>query len=281
MSRGYLIFAQNSNVNYLQQAIALSMSLKINGNKDPVSVVTNDLVPKEYQHLFDRIIPVPWGDSSKHSDWKVENRWKLYHVSPYEHTIVLDSDILVTTSLDNAWNFLVDNDYNLFFTSKVFDFKSRKIIDQIYRKTFIENSLPNVYFGFHYFKKSTQSKEFYQLLEDIVKNYQLYYAAYTPNKTQEFVSLDVSSAIAVKILQIENQVTCSVVQPAKFIHMKPAIQGLSINFDKWSTVLAVDYDDVLTVGNYPQRGIFHYVEDDFLSKDLFNKLCRQLASLEQ
>jgi len=276
MSNGYLIFAQNSKVDYLKQAAALSASLKINGNSQPVSVVTNDVVPAEYQVLFDQIIPIPWGDSSKHSEWKVENRWKLYHISPYEHTVVLDSDVLVTENITQAWDFLLD--YDLFFTSQVYDFKSRPVVDTVYRKTFIENRLPNLYFGFHYFKKSTLAKEFYSQLEDVVKNYQEYYQVYTPNNTQSFVSMDVSSAIAAKILQIEYLITCSRVQPAKFIHMKPELQGLATKFSKWSTVLPLDFDEGLTIGTYPQRGIFHYVEDDFLSDELFNKLCQQLAN---
>jgi len=276
MSNGYLIFAQNSKVDYLKQAAALSASLKINGNSQPVSVVTNDVVPTEYQTLFDQIIPIPWGDSSKHSEWKVENRWKLYHISPYEHTVVLDSDVLVTENITQAWDFLLD--YDLFFTSRVYDFKSRPVVDTVYRKTFIENCLPNLYFGFHYFKKSTFAKEFYGQLEDVVKNYQEYYQGYTPNNTQSFVSMDVSSAIAAKILQIEHLITCSKAQPAKFIHMKPELQGLSTKFSKWSTVLSLDFNEGLTVGTYPQRGIFHYVEDDFLSDELFNKLCQQLAN---
>ena len=44
-----------------------------------------------YKHVFDNIIPIPWGNLAKNSDWKIENRWKLYHLSPYEHTIVMDA----------------------------------------------------------------------------------------------------------------------------------------------------------------------------------------------
>jgi hypothetical protein len=273
VSKGYLIFAQNSNVDYVKQAIALSASLRSHSNLDPVSIVTDDPIPEQYLHLFDKVIPIPWGDSSKHSTWKVENRWKLYHVSPYTETIVFDSDVLVTENLDNAWSFLLN--YDLFFTSQVYDFKTRLITDTVYRKTFIENNLPNVYFGFHYFKKSKLAQDFYQQLEVVVKDYQSYYNTFTPNRTQEFLSMDVSSAIAVKILQIEHLVTCKIVEPAKFIHMKSAIQGLYTAVNNWSTVLDTEIDKTVIVGNHPQRGILHYVNDEFLTNELFNKICQQ------
>jgi hypothetical protein len=272
VSKGYLIFAQNSNVDYVRQAIALSATLRAHGNLEPVSIVTDDSIPDQYLHLFDKVIPIPWGDSSKHSTWKVENRWKLYHVSPYTETIVFDSDVLVTENLDNAWSFLLN--YDLFFTSQVYDFKARLITDTVYRKTFIENNLPNVYFGFHYFKKSEVAHTFYQQLEAVVKDYQSYYNTFTPKYTQEFLSMDVSSAIAVKLLQIEHLVTCKVIEPAKFIHMKSAIQGLDTAVAEWSKVLDTEVDQTVIVGNHSQRGILHYVSDNFLTDEIFNKICQ-------
>jgi hypothetical protein len=272
MSKGYLIFAQNSNVDYVRQAVALSVSLRAHGNLEPISIVTDDQIPEEYLYLFDKVISIPWGDSSKHSTWKVENRWKLYHVSPYTETIVFDSDVLVTENLDNAWSFLLN--YDLFFTSQVYDFKARLITDTVYRKTFIENDLPNIYFGFHYFKKSDLAHQFYQQLEAVVKDYQSYYNTFTPKYTQKFLSMDVSSAIAVKLLQIEHLVTCKIVEPAKFIHMKSAIQGIHTAVSNWSTILDTEIDQTVIIGNHSQRGIFHYVDDDFLTDKIFNKICQ-------
>jgi hypothetical protein len=271
MSKGYLIFAQNSNVDYLKQVVALSASLKRSGNLEPLSVVTNDPVPEDYLKYFDTVIPIPWGDSSKGSQWKVENRWKLYHCSPYEQTIVFDSDVLVTDSLKNAWAFL--NNYDLYFTSTVYDFKSRLVTrDIVNRKTFIDNDLPNVYFGFHYFRKSEIAKEFYTQLENVVKHYKEYYRVYTPNATQDFISMDVSSAISLKILGLDTEVMCKIVEPAKFIHMKSDIQSLGIKSAVWMNVLDTEYDGKLYIGNHVQRGIFHYVENDFLTADLFQRL---------
>lgn len=270
MSKGYLIFAQNSDVDYLKQAVALSASLKSSNNFEPVSVVTNDPVPDEYKGLFDQIIPIPWGDNSIGSVWKVENRWKLYHVTPYTETIVLDSDILVTENLSTAWGFF--SEYDLYFISTVYDYKARPIVDTVNRKAFISNDLPNVYFGLHYFKKTDFSLAFYKQLEEVVKNYKIYYKCFTPNNTQHFVSMDVSSAIAIKILDIEHLVTCKVSEPVKFIHMKSNLQQLSLNTVNWQLVLDSTIDNNLVIGNHTQHGVFHYVENEFLTDEIFNKV---------
>jgi hypothetical protein len=117
MDRGILVIAQNlSNVNYVQQAELLAMSLKATNPDTKISLVTNDEV--EFENLFDKIIPIPWNDDAESSDWKIQNRWKLYHASPYNKTIVMDTDMIVLQDISEWWNFL--EKYKLFFTSKVY-----------------------------------------------------------------------------------------------------------------------------------------------------------------
>ena len=117
MSNGILVIAQNlSNVNYVQQAELLAMSLKATNPNTKISLVTNNEV--EFENLFDKIIPIPWNDDAKDSDWKIQNRWKLYHASPYNKTIVMDTDMIVLQDISEWWKFL--NNYKLFFTNKVY-----------------------------------------------------------------------------------------------------------------------------------------------------------------
>lgn len=270
MSKGYLIFAQNSSVDYVRQAVALSASLKSAGNVEPVSLVTNDPVPENFKNLFDKIIPIPWGDLSESKNWKIENRWKLYHVSPYNETIVMDSDILVTEDLTTLWNFL--ENFDLYFTSTVYDFTSKVIKDEVNRKVFVQNDLPNLYSGLHFFRKSQSADDFYQLLELIVKNYQDFYNQYTPNATQKFLSIDVAAAIACKILDNKHLITCDAYQPINFYHLKTNLQSLPVNANSWVDVLDCEYSSKLIIGNRQLRGVIHYVEDKFLTDEIFNKV---------
>ena len=270
MSKGYLVFAQNSETDYVRQAIALAASLKNSGNNQPISIVTDDTIPAEYVPLFDKVIPIPWGDDAVRSQWKIENRWKLYHLTPYEETVVLDSDVLVTATLDNLWKFV--DTFEVYFTSVVADFKSRPVVDLTYRQTFIQNDLPNLYSGLYYFKKSEFAREFFETLELVVKNYQEVYKLYTPNKKQEFLSIDVSAAIAAKILDVANDITCDAYCPTTFYHLKPKLQSLPVNVLRWTDALDVEYSDKLIIGNHIAHGVIHYVEDQFLTNEMFNRI---------
>jgi hypothetical protein len=272
MTKGYLVLAQNSNTDYVRQAYYLARSLQHSQSYiKNISLVTNDNVPDNYKNVFDKIIPIPFGDQAQNSEWKIENRWKLYHASPYDETIVFDADILVTSDLKKCWEFIKGRD--LFFTSQILDYRGNHIVDKVYRKTFIENQLPNIYSGMFYFRKSNYTHSFFKLLEYITYNWERFFFEVTPKFTQKFYSLDVASAIAIKILGIESDVVHSQ-SPFKFVHMKPALQGwFPIPGSCYSQVHSYfNKDKELYVGNYKQLGVFHYVEDCFLNKEIVENL---------
>ena len=74
----FTMLAQNTEVDYVQQAYLNAMSIKATNNDANICLITNDEVPTKYKPLFDHIVEIPWGDHAKDSDWKIENRWKIY-----------------------------------------------------------------------------------------------------------------------------------------------------------------------------------------------------------
>ena len=270
MTKGIVVLAQNNATdNYVEQAALLAMSLHTYNDAN-ISLITNDEVPTEYISLFDKIIPIPFGDSAEDSEWKVENRHKLYHASPYDETIVLEADMLITSDITHWWKELSKRE--LFFVSNVRTYRDEVVTSRFYRKTFDANELPNLYSALHYFKKGDTAKEFYNLLEIIVNNWALFYSKYAPNEYQKWCSIDVSMAIASKILGNEHDVT----DPNSFItftHMKPLVQGWYNKPEKWTRVTGKYFTEgKLFLGNYLQNRVLHYVEDEFLTDELLEKI---------
>ena len=249
MSKGFCLLAQNnSNTNYIRQAYALALSLHLYNKDQKISLITNNDVPTEWQSVFDQIIPIPWEDNAKDSDWKIQNRWKVYHASPYDETIVLEADMMITSDITHWWKELAKRE--LFFVSNVRTYRDEVVTNRFYRKTFDANGLPNLYSALHYFKKGDTAKEFYNLLEIIVNNWALFYSKYAPNEYQKWCSIDVSMAIASKILGNEHDVT----DPNSFItftHMKPLVQGWYNKPEKWTRVTGKYFTEgKLFLGNY-------------------------------
>ena len=268
----FTMLVQNTEVDYVQQAYLNAMSIKATNNDANICLITNDEVPTKYKPLFDHIVEIPWGDHAKDSDWKIENRWKIYHASPYDDTLVMDTDMLVLQDISSWFDFL--QNYDLFFTSNVYTYRNELITNNYYRHTFEKNYLPNIYCGVHYFKKCDLSHEFYTWLEMITNNWQKFYRQHAGGRMyQRKCSIDLSSAIATKIMNIESQVTNSRVKYPSFTHMKPRIQNWTNNVvDRWQnrvgTYLGEDLQ--LKIGNYSQNGIFHYTEDDFVTQRIIN-----------
>jgi hypothetical protein len=280
MTKGIVVLAQNNETDdYVEQACLLAMSLQIH-NDVRISLITNDQVPEEYISLFDKIIPIPFGDSAEDSEWKVENRWKIYHASPYDETIVMDTDMLVLQNIDVWWNFL--SNYEMYFTSKVLNYRGETANTDYYRKTFVENNLPNLFSGFHYFKKCEFAQEFYTWLELVVNNWETFYEQHLESPSRpKHLSIDVCAAIVAKILDCESFITNKISKFPSFTHMKQHCQGWSSVQSSWQDQMGVyiSKDGSLKIGNYLQTGVLHYTEKDFVEKSPALERYRSLVNV--
>lgn len=276
MSKGFLVIAQNTkDVNYVKQAYALALSIKHSQSLvTSISIITNDRVSAKYRKVFDNVIPIPWKDDAAKSAWKVENRWKLYYATPYDETIVLDTDMLILNDISIWWDYC--SNFDVRFCSNIINYKQETVIQDTYhRKAFIANELTNPYFALHYFKKNEAAFEFYKVLEFVVNNWQYCYNLFAPINTQQHVSMDLSAAVAIEILGKHEYVidACSLLQ---FVHMKLPLQNLPIYADRWTEAVSYMFNEKgeLTIGNIKQSNVFHYVEKDFITDNILNKLER-------
>jgi hypothetical protein len=273
VSKGFVVIAQNtSTVDYVKQAYALALSIKCSQKTvSMISLVTNDKVPKKYKAVFDQIIAIPGNDDAADTEWKVENRWKLYHASPYDETIILDTDMLLLDDISLWWDYCAN--FDIRFCSTIKNYKLETINDEIHRKAFISNNLPNTYFALHYFKKSSESLVFYKVLEFVCNNWEWAYTEFAPTDYQNWLSMDLASAVAIEMSGMHDQIidNCS---PLCFTHMKTPLQGWPINPVSWQDTVpyVLTSKGNLIVGNIKQPAIFHYVEKDFITDSIINRL---------
>jgi hypothetical protein len=275
MSKGYLILAQNNSKNdYVRMAYVTAMSIKLTQSEvKDVTLVTDvpEAVPHHYADAFDKILPIIWYDDALNSEWKIENRWKLYHLSPYQETIILDSDMLFLSDVSHWWNYLSKN-HDIFITDKVRTYRNELVVNDYYRKAFTGNDLPNTYSAFSYFKKSPDAELFWKTVEMVVKNWEEFYLKYLKTNRPMHLSIDVAFAIAVKLLGFEDKVFSTLEYPT-FTHMKGQIQNWKSPSENWMNLVAIYLNDKcrLKIGSYQQEGIFHYTEKEFLNDNLFYK----------
>ena len=267
MSNGICLVAQNNTkTDYVRQAYALALSVLANNPDTNISLITNDDVCKKYTSVFDKIIPIPWGDLSSENEWKIDNRWKVYHVTPYKNTIVMDVDMLVLDSINIMWQD-IKTPPSLLFTKNVKTYRNATVTSRYYRRAFDDNNLPDAYSGVYQFSKCNQTRTFFVLLDVIMQNWQTFYNKFAPNSKQNWCSVGLSVAIALKILDMQGY--CLDKSRLTFTHMKPQLQNLYNPPIKWMDALPVEFgDNGIYINGYKQSGILHYVEDEFLTDNM-------------
>ncbi len=268
IEKGFLIYANNTwKTNYLKQAYALGLSIKLFNPNAHITVVTNTEVSDRYKKVLDDVI---FNKIQPRSILNAEDRINAFDISPYLKTIVLDADTLVTENLDGWWKYL--KNYMIFYSSTIRTY--RGVIDRsvVYRKVFVRNRLPNLYNTIHYFEKSEEAALFYRMQRLVIENWKLFYDKYTPTKKQKWCSMDVSSAITSKLLCNEDEITAKD-SFINVVHLKPKHQGWKFDYVKSSTAVTLNFSkNNFYIGNYKQNGIIHYVEKEFLTDYLIKQL---------
>ena len=133
MTTGALIFAQNTvGVDYVKLALFAARRVKEH-LKIPVSLATDSFdwlkFYPDHTEVFDQIIPIVGNTNQlkkfydgtlafKTAEWKNLTRYQAYDITPYDRTLVLDSDYIINSdTLVKALN----NDYSFQIFRKSFD----------------------------------------------------------------------------------------------------------------------------------------------------------------
>ena len=302
--RGFLVIAQQSgNTDYIRMAYALALSLKASQKEAggmAIAVEAGTKVPEQYRHAFEHIVEIPWSDDATESKWKIENKWKVYYMTPYERTIFLDTDMLVTTDISEWWDILDERD--LWMATQPVNFRGQTISRFHFRQAFIENKLPMIYTAFTYFRQSERATEFFNNLRIIFQNWSNIHKYYKLRQTSDalleamevhrypgrwewehflknfpdYMSGDLAYALCVRMMDAQDEFAPEGSFPT-FAHMKMGDQGIDgYHGIDWTEHLNYTLTDdlTLTVGGYVQRYPFHYVEKDWISNDIVRKLER-------
>lgn len=210
MSKGVLIFAyNNADIDYAKISLFAAKRVKKYLNV-PVSLVTDS---KEWllksqpdaEHVFDKII-TEYSDTtqkrkfqdgslaSKILTWKNFTRCQSYDLTPYDETLVMDSDYILCSNLlskiwDNKINFLIypgiGVDLALWRKNDGFEFLN-------------QYSIPFFWATVFYFKKSLEVDSFFSILKMVRENWDYFRSLY--NIDTPLFRNDYSFSIALNLM---------------------------------------------------------------------------------
>ena len=223
MSKGFLWFAQNNaRTDYVELSIKLAESIKKHNRHNKICVVTDQ--QSKFKSKYVDVVKVLTKDDSETHDVKWANEYKAFHITPWIHTVKLESDMLWTTNTDWWWYHLWQHD--LVFSVDCRNYKDEIVQHTPYRTLFTRNNLPNIYNGLMYFRKSKLAHKFFQLAEVITTNWQEVKKNILVNCHDPYPSTDVVFGLAYRILDPSNKGLIDY-EWFKFLHHKPAVNNLT------------------------------------------------------
>lgn len=191
MTKGILVFAHNNaEIDYVKQAAFLAGRAKQYLNL-PVSVVTDEQsIGDRYKNWFDKIIINDISQSSTkkqyyngaktHSvlEFKNDNRCLAYDLSPYDETIMLDSDYVIA---DDIFKNCFDSAYDFLLYKDAIDICSHRETKEF---THISETSVDFYWATCvFFRKTKLNKCFFELIQHIQEYYQHYRSVYNIQST--------------------------------------------------------------------------------------------------
>ena len=281
MSRGYIVIAQNSGtVDYLQQAYALALNLKLTQSTVSdltvcVDAATKKMITAKHKKVFDNIVDIPWQDDAASADWKINNKWKYYYMSPYDETVILDTDMIFPADVSYWWDIMSQQD--VWATTNVRTYRGDIVTSNYYRRYFVANNLPNIYTAFFYFKKSETASELFAMIEIVFQHWQRMFYKYMPKGKPDWLSGDVAYALAMQLLGIDHLCTRdNITALPSFVHMKSHVQDIPDTriSEVWTDTLPTYYKTYsdFKIGNFQQIYPFHYVEKDWITTDMIKQM---------
>lgn len=272
MNFGYLIFvAEHKEIDYLKLAYALALTIK-NTQKagyDKVALVVNDkdqLSRLTSPWVFDIVI-----------EWDQESFWDgrswMDKLTPWDHTVCLDADMLFTRDYSHWIDFFIKN-CDLYIPHKSYTYRGETVSNDFYRKAFVKNDLPNLYSFYTFFKKgSSVTAEFFKLGRYIIKYPTEFKNLYLSKYKPEVVGTDEAFALSSKLLDLSSSISFELNFP-KVVHMKSAAQNWSYVTDTWTENVGfyVDRKGQIKIGNYQQVDILHYVDKQIITDEIIDIL---------
>ncbi len=272
VDRGFLTIAQNTaEVDYLRLAYAQAMSIKLTMPDSQYCVVVDEDTEKQitdkHRNLFDDIVVLD-EDYAKQDDWKLANEWQVFNLSPYKETIKVESDILFTRSITHWWHAFRLRDIVLSVGTK--NFKGDSATSRVYRRIFDANQLPDVYNGLMYFRYSETASEFFDIAEQVFKQWETVKENVLKGFSYEEASTDVVYAIAAKTLGVE-RCTLPDCDFINFTHMKNAINDWPDD-KPWNEMIMTELDlPMIRINNVNQYHPVHYQDKNWLTDEIIER----------
>ena len=235
MIRGALLFAYNNDTcNYFKQAEITACRINHFLNL-PVTLVTDEnSLPENPLNVFDRIILTEPNKSNKkfREVWINKNRYRAYELSPYDETLLLDTDYVINS--DKLLQiFKLYSDFCCYNTTN-FLMTENKFVEHLSQFSYKTDWATVVYF-----RKTKKCRQIFECMKMIQDNY-LHYANLHNFLVEPFRN-DYALTLARRIVQGQTEVERESI-PWSLTHIGDKTKVYKTNSNFFDTEFLIVYD---------------------------------------
>lgn len=173
-SRGAVVIAYNTDVDYVSIAVKCAKLIEHYLGLPTALITDSEDVPRGvFSHVIHSTNDIA-NNKGEVMTWRNANRYQVYELSPFEETVLLDSDYLVMTEdINLLW--ATEFDYKLMYKTQ----GPTVVVDQPWNQL----GLPYVWATIVAFRKTPRSRMLFDLVGRIQRNYDYYCKLYNINST--------------------------------------------------------------------------------------------------
>jgi hypothetical protein len=260
-TKGVLLFAFNSgHVDYFDMACRTAKRINFFLNL-PVTVITDSNTDtSKYPLVFDniKIIESDTTNTKDNKVWINKGRHNAYELTPYDQTLVIDTDYLINSNMllkvfDLPTDFACPN--------KCHFLGHETEIPEMISSTYV----PTMWATVMYFKKTDKVKQLFDMIKMVESNYQHYVNLY--NITSLMYRNDFALTIALRTIYGQTEDIRNYI-PWKLVHLPKDIQ---IHKDSKTKFTILTKKELLNKTRY-QYSIINEVDFHILDKKVFMEL---------
>lgn len=209
-SRGICAFAVNTDkTDYVKIA---TQTLKLASRVLGIPYTVIEINPVEKENLKFDI------DLRQSVQWNNQRRYKIFDLSPYDETLVIDADYLV---FDRHLNSVFELDWDYLLT------RHCRTIGEPFSATMGPHSIPYVWATVFAFRKTKKTELFFDLIRRIEDNYSYYHRLFNISEMSNNFRNDYAFAIADTILNGYTVGTSSM--PGKLLNVNVPVKSIEDN----------------------------------------------------
>jgi len=278
MSRGFITLGIDTEQDRVQYSYAMASSIKQCDSSAETCLVVDkdkmDNIPSKYYDAFDYIVELPFGNSAHKDGFHGMNIWQLYHCTPFEETIYLDSDTLVKNiNLGLLWDELDSYDIAMSNISRTYrndlTNKSKKFEFEY------QYNLPKLYSNLIYFKSSSDlAQEWFKMADPVFQNWRDVYQHLFKEKKPATFSKSILANCVTHFLDCEQNISCNLNNLYDLDNHSQNFWNVDIP-ENWTDMLNYWFTDtqkIIIENSVISSGIIHYSDENFMNEEMISAI---------